>query len=314
MNPTVRGGTSSANVLVANAPCSYGAFEITVGIEPNVPGPVALLDHMVEAGYIGTDLGPIGYLGQQQLLYDRLSERSLGLAGGFIAMPFSEGEALNESLVGLEKLLNLFDALPCTDRRPRPTLADAGSELRRRFPGGAVHDRMLGLDSAGWRRFARGLSKAVDYCRGRGYEPTLHHHGGTYVEAPWEIDRALEMTDVGLCLDTGHLLLGGGDPLDALSDWGMRINHVHLKDVRLSELSQAVSDAASMESIWRRPVFCALGRGDIDLVDVIEGLRKMEYQGWVVVEQDRVLESRDDFSMAARDQVENREYLRKAGM
>jgi inosose dehydratase len=53
---------------------------------------------------------------------------------------------------------------------------------------------------------------ALELARSRGLEPSFHHHAGSYVEAPWEIERLLELTDVGLLLDTGHLAVGGGDP------------------------------------------------------------------------------------------------------
>ncbi len=68
-------------ISVANAPCSYGAFEVTVGIDPNVPDGVTLLDHVASAGYQGIDLGPVGYLGTGRELHDRLSGRGLVLVG-----------------------------------------------------------------------------------------------------------------------------------------------------------------------------------------------------------------------------------------
>ena len=74
-----------------------------------------------------------------------------------------------------------------------------------------------------------------------------------------------ELSDVGLCLDTGHLLLGRGEPVAAIRDWADRINHVHLKDARLSTLEEIVAEAAPVEEIWRRQAFCALGDGDIDV-------------------------------------------------
>jgi Xylose isomerase-like TIM barrel len=86
----------------------------------------------------------------------------------------------------------------------------------------------------------------VDLARSRGFEPTFHHHTGTYVEAPWEIERLLELTDIGLLLDTGHLAVGGGDPAQALRDWGERIDHVHVKDVRGDVLEGVIADRADM--------------------------------------------------------------------
>ena len=68
-------------IAVANAPVSYGAFEVTVGHDPNVPDGVSVLDQVAEAGYAGIDLGPAGYLGTGERLGEQLAERGLGLAG-----------------------------------------------------------------------------------------------------------------------------------------------------------------------------------------------------------------------------------------
>jgi inosose dehydratase len=301
------------DVWLANAPVSYGAFEITVGVDPNVPDPVALLDAVASAGYVGIDLGPVGYLGTGELLAARLAERGLGLAGGYLELPFSEPDALGPTLGELDALLDLFDVAASTERPPHPTLADAGSPVRAALPGRAALDPSVGLDDAGWARFADGLAVAVARCRERGYEPTFHHHTATYVEARWEIDRLLELSDVGLCLDTGHLLLGRGDPVRAIHDWAARINQVHLKDARRAILEQIVADAAPVQEIWRRRAFCPLGEGDIPIPEVLGALSDIGYAGWLVVEQD-VLPDAAHPERPAEEQRRNREYLRAHGL
>ncbi len=306
--------SETSGITVANAPVSYGAFEITVGVDPNVPEPLTLLSWVQAAGYVGIDLGPAGYLGDAETLPERLDERGLGLAGGYLELPFSEPGKMAEALTELEALLDIFDS---TNGRPglppKPTLADAGSPVRSRYPGRAAIDPRVGLDSAGWQRFADGLSRAVERCRERGYDPTFHHHTATYVEARWEIEQLLERSDVGLCLDTGHLLLGRGEPITAIRDWAERINQVHLKDARLSRLEEIVAEAAPVEEIWRRRAFCALGDGDIDIPGVLDGLSDIGYSGWLVVEQD-VLPDADDPQQPAIDQERNREYLQAHGL
>jgi inosose dehydratase len=300
-------------VVVANAPVSYGAFEITVDIDPNVPGAVTLLDAVASAGYAGVDLGPVGYLGTGAVLAHRLRSRSLGLAGGYLELPFSQPGEMPAALAGLGALLDVFDAVRDGAERPKPTLADAGSPERSRYPGRAALDRSVGLDHVGWRRFADGLARAADLCRTRGYEPTFHHHTATFVEAQWEIERMLELTDVGLCLDTGHLLLGRGDPLSAVHDWSTRINHVHLKDARTAILEEIVSEAAPVQEIWRRQAFCALGQGDIALGAVLDALGEIGYTGWLVVEQD-ILPDPKHPEQSVIDQRRNREYLHAYGL
>ena len=298
-------------IVVANAPVSYGAFELTVGVDPMVPTGIEVLDEVAAAGYAGIDLGPVGFLGRGQELRDRLASRRLGLAGAYLELPYADPDALERALPALKELLDAFDAAgPNRDAPPpRPTLADGGSEARRSSPGRAAADPAFGLDAAAWRRFGAGLAKVVGICRDRGYEPTFHHETGTYVEAPWEIERVLEVSDIGLCLDTGHLLLAGGDPVAAARAWSARINQVHLKDARRSAMAGIVADAAPASAIWEREVFPVLGQGDLDVKGVIDELRRSGYGGWLVVEQDTLPRTKERFRRAATDQRANREYL-----
>jgi len=304
---------SVAQMAVANAPVSYGAFEITVGIDPHVPDPLTLLEWVQSAGYAGIDLGPVGYLGGTETLAARLGDHELGLAGGYLEMPFSRPDQLEPAIAELDALLDVFDSVAGPAPAPKPTLADAGSPERSRYPGRAARDRSVGLDAAAWKRFGEGLARAVARCRERGYDPTFHHHTATYIEAQWEIERLLEISDVGLCLDTGHLLLGRGEPTTAIREWGDRINQVHLKDARLDRLEEIVAEAAPVEEIWRRKAFCALGDGDIDIDQVLTALTEIGYSGWLVVEQD-VLPDPADPQQPAIDQQRNRDYLRARGL
>src|SRR5690348_12759199 len=280
-------------IAVANAPVSYGAFEITVGHDPNVPDGTKVLDQVAEAGYAGIDLGPVGYLGAGERLGELLAERGLGLAGAYLELPYADSGALAE---------------------PRPALADAGSRERRSRPFRSTAERSLGLDADGWQRFAAGLARAVGHCRDRGYEPTFHPETGTYVEAPWEIEQVLDRSDVGLCLETGHMMLGGGDPVALLRDWAERINHVHLKDASLAVRDQIVVDGAEATAIWSREAFPVLGGGDLDVDAVLAGLRGMSFGGWLVVEQDILPRSAERFAQAAEDQRLNRAFLAARGV
>src|SRR5579864_7755163 len=103
---------SGGEMAVANAPCSYGAFEITVGVDPNVPPALTLLDEVSEAGYSGIDLGPLGYLGSADELAARLRDRGLALAGGYFPVQFGDPSQLADVLVQLDRLLDVFDAAP----------------------------------------------------------------------------------------------------------------------------------------------------------------------------------------------------------
>jgi inosose dehydratase len=294
-------------IRVANAPCSYGAFEITVGVLPNVPGGEEVAAAIADAGYEGTELGPPGYLGTGDVLRSRLERSSLELAGGFIPIRLSEPENWQADFAAMSRTLDLFEAANGTDAHA--IVADAGSEQRLANPGRAAEDHSLGLDGAGWRRLADGVARAAELAQRRGFTISFHHHTGSYVEAPWEIERLLELTEVGIVLDTGHLALGGGDPTQALIDWQARINHVHVKDLSLDVLRGVVADRADMPEAWRRGVFCELGTGDVDLAAFFSRLGQSGYSGWLVVEQDWVPGVDDRLEVAADAQARNRRWL-----
>jgi inosose dehydratase len=284
----------------ANAPLSYGAFEVTVGHGYSVPSPERVLAAMAGAGYVGTELGPPGYLGEADVLRERLERARLELVGGFVPLPLTDPEL---DLAPLERTLRLFEAAGAGGAKP--VLADMGSPERRANPGRAARDPTLTADAPTWRRLVEGVRRADDAARERGFEPTFHPHGGSYVEAPAEIERLLEDTDVGLLLDTGHLVLGGGAPVAALRQWGERVNHVHVKDVRLELLGVG----GDMLATWRRGTFCELGRGGLDLDTFVPDLLGSGYEGWVVIEQDRVLSRDGDFEAAAEAQERNLRWM-----
>jgi inosose dehydratase len=294
-------------VRVANAPCSYGAFEITVGVLPNVPAAEDVLAAIAGAGYEGTELGPPGYLGDRDSLGERLGRHGLRLAGGYIPIRFSEPVHWEADLAAMSFTLDLFD--DADGDSARPVLADAGTAERQARPGRASKDPSLGLDEPGWRAFADGVARAAELARSRGYEPVFHHHTATHVEAPWEIERMLELTDVALLLDTGHLALGGGDPVQGLRDWRDRIEHIHAKDYRRDILDGVLRDRADMAEAWRRGVFCELGEGDVDLRAFFDELAAVRYEGWLVVEQDRIPSPNEDPADAAEAQARNRRWL-----
>lgn len=303
-------------IAVANAPVSYGAFEITVGHDPNVPDGLSVLDQVAAAGYGGIDLGPVGYLGSGAQLGELLAARGLGLAGAYLELPYADRDALEQVLPELDALLDTFDAVTpyLSGPAPRPTLADNGSKARRERPGRAAEDHSVGLTAEEWRQFGEGLTMVVAHCRDRGYEPTFHPETGTYVEAPWEIERVLDVSDIGLCLETGHMMLGGGDPAAMLRAWAERINHVHLKDAVRTVMKRIVDDEAPVTEIWSREAFCALGNGDLDVQEILDGLRTAGFSGWLVVEQDILPRTAERFARAAADQRDNRAYLSERGL
>ncbi|MFZ0768213.1 MAG: TIM barrel protein, partial [Acidimicrobiales bacterium] len=284
--------------------------------DPNVPDAEFVLDEVSGAGYAGSDLGPVGYLGDGPVLAERLASRNLGLAGAYLEFPFTNQAALERLYPELDAMLDTFDAV--RDRvpgpLPRPTIADASSDVRRLKPGQSHADHSLGLNDDAWKKFAVGLKSVLARCRDRGYEPTFHPETGTFVEAPWEIERVLEISDVGLCLETGHIFVCGGDPLEVLRSAPERVNHVHLKDAIRSRMDDVIANHEPNSAIWSREVFCALGEGDVNLDAVLAELEALNFEGWLVVEQDIFPQTSARFAQATADQQKNRKYLASRGI
>ncbi|WP_207782831.1 sugar phosphate isomerase/epimerase family protein [Phytoactinopolyspora limicola] len=293
---------------IANAPVSFGIFELTTGAD--FPEPEAILAPLQEQGYTGIDLGPVGWLGTGEVLRERLRRFGLALAGGWLDLPFTAADdEFDAALDGLDEALKIFVAAAeeFPDRPPLPTLADMGSDARRANPGGGPD---LMLDDAGWERLATNVARAAARVRAAGLKPTFHHHACTHVETPDEIDIFLDRTDVDLTFDTGHLLIGGGDPVEGWKRWRTRINHLHLKDVRREVLDQVVRERAGMRAVWERQAFVALGAGDLDLAGFMDAVTGDGFDGWIVVEQDVVPSPADPPRRAVDDQRANREALR----
>lgn len=301
------------NATVAGAPVSFGVFELT----PEGAATLSaddILEILAESDYEGVDLGPIGFLGEERELRRALDRFGLSLAGGWVQLPLSDDEKFEASVPTLRRALRSFAAAAEAgpERLPLPTLADDGSVRRRAAPGrGRTVDL---LDDDAWDRLVRNTERAAALVRAAGLEPTFHHHAGTYVESPDEIDRFLSRVDIDLTLDTGHLLIAGGDPLDAMRRWGDRVNHLHLKDVDLPALHRVLAAGGGMPDVWSSASFVAFGRGDIDLPAVMDAAAARGFDGWIVVEQDVL--NRPDVALdafrrqRAEDQRINRDALR----
>lgn len=292
-------------IKVGNAPVSWGVMEVA-GWGEQLPYS-KVLDEITEAGYAGTELGPYGYLPTQpEKLKSELSARGLQLVAGFVPIPLAHAERHE---AGYQEAMKVAKLLAQSGAH-LIVLADEMSEARM-AASGRVDDARDGMSDAQWDDAARILSRTAGACRELGLAAVFHHHAGTFIETPKEIARLCESTDpdlLGLCLDTGHYVFGGGDPVDAVRLYGERIRHLHLKDVQLLVLEAARRDEVGFLEAVRRGVFCELGEGAVDLKKVIGDMTDGGYSDWAIVEQDVDTRSADvkPFESALR----SRQYLR----
>ena len=152
------------------------------------------------------------------------------------------------------------------------------------------YDTRPELDADGWTLLLSNLDRAAARAAERGFTATLHPHVGTMVEGPDEVHRVLDGSGIQLCLDTGHLLIGGTDPAELARHAAARIGHVHLKDVTAA-VAQKVSDGEiSYTEGVADGLYRPLGQGDVDVAGVVGALETAGYQGWYVLEQDTILD------------------------
>jgi inosose dehydratase len=255
---------------LAAAPISWGVCE--------VPGwghqlaPERVFGEIASLGLRATELGPIGYLPfEPAAIRERLDRHGLRLVGGFVP------------LVLHQRSLDTAEA-----ERVAGVLAAAGAEV---FNAAVVADESwsppLPLDDDAWRRVARHLAEVERLVGQYGLTLALHPHVGTQVEAAADVERMLELSETGWCLDTGHLLIGGVDPAAFARRHGDRVVHVHLKDVDDAVAERLRRGELSLVQAVQAGLFRPLGAGDVRIDAVLDGLDG--YERWLVLEQDTAL-------------------------
>lgn len=259
---------------VAGAPISWGVCE--------APGwghelaPDVVLAQMSALGLAATELGPTGYLGSDAAAVRRtLSTHGLRLVGGFLPVVLHA--------------------------QPEPDLADASAAIEVLAAAGADvvvlaadagptgYDRQVELDAPAWDNLLHNLARVRALAARHGLSTTLHPHVGTAIESRTAVLRLLAESDVSLCLDTGHLAIGGTDPVSLVKEAAGRVGHVHLKDVRMAVAKEVSEGTASFVDAVRRGLFAPLGGGDLDIAGVVIGLEQAGFAGWYVLEQDTAL-------------------------
>ncbi len=284
---------------LGGAPISWGACEVPGW--GRMPDAGTVLGEMAELGLHGTELGPPGFLpAEPAALSARLRRHDLRFVGAFTPLALHDPD------------------LAATARHARQAidlLARAGGEV---LVVAAVQDLAWSapepLDDAGWRRLAAHAAEIQALAAERGITFALHPHVGTVIETANQVTRALAETNVGWCLDTGHLLIGGTDPAAFAREHGDRITHVHLKDVDDAIAAELRAGRLSLLQATQRGLFVALGRGSANVATVLRTLDDHRYNGWLVLEQDTAITADEPAvdSGALRDAAESIAFINSA--
>ena len=280
---------------IAGAPISWGVCE--------VPGwgyqltPKRVLAEMREVGLSATEFGPDGFLpADPQEMTDVLAAHHLTAVGGFTPVVMYRPD--HEPIPDVERLIPGFVA------------AQGGTMVLSADSGMDTYDSRPVLDEKGWDTLLRNLDRISALTAEHGIKAVLHPHVGTMVENTAEVQRVLDGSDMALCLDTGHLLIGGTDPAELTRQAPDRIAHTHLKDVDESIAAKVRSGRLTYSEGVRAGMYRPLGTGDVNVEAILKTLRENNYQGWYTLEQDTILTEEPTGVGPVRDVAISADYVR----
>lgn len=280
---------------IAGAPISWGVCEVPGWGHQLEPGRV--LTEMRELGLTATEFGPQGWLPVAPA--DRatvLAEHGLAAVGAFVPVVLHDPD---------------HDPVPAVDRELDAFEAAGGDVLVLSAASGADgYDARPELDEQGWATLFANLDRLTALAASRGIRASLHPHVGTMVETADDVARVLAGSRVPLCLDTGHLLIGGTDPAELVRAHAARVNHVHAKDVRLDLAAKVRSGELTYTDAVRAGIYTRLGEGEVDFASIVADLTAAGYDGWYVLEQDTILAGEPAGEGPMADVRAAAEYLR----
>ena len=271
---------------IAGAPISWGVCEVP-GWGYQL-GPDRVLKEMREVGLIATELGPDGFLPREPAaMASVLSHHGLRAIGGFT--PLLLHVAGNDPLPEVDRILDGYVA------------SGAQVLVLSAVTGSAGYDARPQLDEAGWKRLLSNLDRVAKLAAEREVRAVLHPHVGTMIETGDEVQQVLAGSSISLCLDTGHLLIGGTDPAELARQAPERIAHLHLKDADSTIAARVQSGQLTYSEAVRQGMYRPLGQGDVDVLAIVRHVRAHGYNGWYTLEQDTILteEPKDEGPVAA---------------
>jgi inosose dehydratase len=241
-----------------------------------------VLDDIERSGIGALELGPVGYLPEDPaVLREVLESRALTAVGSFVFESLHDSSCRDHVLEVAERACRAISAaggnvLVIIDRPGLQRAATAGrSHLAQR------------LSTGRWLVMVEVVRAVAGLAEEHGLRPAFHPHAGSYVEFADEIERLLEDTSIGLCLDTGHAAYAGIPAEDALTAYASRLVHLHLKDTDPRVLDRVRLEHLGFWQAIEAGVFCPVGQGLVNIRRVAAALERADYDGFATIEQDR---------------------------
>ncbi len=280
---------------VAGAPISWGVCE--------VPGwgyqltPQRVLAEMRDAGLAATELGPTGFLpSDPDELSALLQSYGLRCVGTFAPVLLHDA--------GHDPLPDIAGPLAAVVASGADVLVLAAAT------GTDGYDSRPTLDDDQWATMLGNLDRLAAAAAEKGVLAVLHPHVGTMVQTRSDVDRVLAGAQVKLCLDTGHLVIGGTDPLQLAREVPGRIAHAHLKDVDAGLAARVRAGELTYTEAVRQGMCTPLGGGNVDITGIVTALRGNGFDGWFVIEQDTILDGEPTGEGPVRDIATSVAYMR----
>jgi inosose dehydratase len=234
-----------------------------------------VLAEMVAVGLRATELGPDGYLPTDpDELAALMSRHGMRVVGGFVPALLYRPDAVDRELGYVS--------------RAARQLASTGSTVlvlgpSSHHPG---YDTQVDMSEHEWAAFLANLGRVETIAAEAGLRVALHPHWGMAISSAADVERLLDSSTIGLCLDTGHLFLGGADPVEIARRAGERVLHVHLKDLEPARAERVRRGDEPFRQAVIDGLFVPLGRGGVDIAGTVAALQAGGYGGWYVLEQD----------------------------
>ena len=260
---------------IAGAPISWGVCEVPDwGYQMS---PERVLAEMKEIGLTATEFGPQGWLPiEAEARAAKVGTFGLTPVGAFFLAVMHD--PASDPIPAVEAELDAFEAA-------------GGSYLILAAASGAEgYDARPVLDENGWQTLFDNLDRIREVCAARGVTACLHPHWGTMVQNADEVDRVLRNSSVGLCLDTGHITCGGGDPVAIVDEFADRVDIVHAKDVRKALADKLLTGEFTWSQGIKPGMFTPIGEGDIDFGAIVKKLDEAGFDGYYVLEQDIMID------------------------
>lgn len=298
-------------IKIANAPCSWGVLEFD--LDGKAAGFEQVLNEIRDTGYEGSELGDWGFMPSTPTeLKKELDQRNLSMVGAFVPVFMKDKTKHAAGAEVAVKTAKLMADAGYPDAFI--VLADDNGSVPERTQNAGRVTAHMGLSPEEWKTFAEGANFVAAEVKAKtGLRTVFHHHCAGYVETPEEIDQLMSLTDpslLGLVLDMGHYKFGGGDPLYALKKHQSRIWHIHFKDCHPELAAKSRTEGWDYFQSVGSGVFCELGKGAVDFAAIVAELKKQQYSGWIVVEQD-VLPGMGNPKVCAQ---RNRDFIQSLGL